>query len=223
MSVRGGCFSLPEPPLLPPQKETAVLSIPHGSLAKATGQMRLPVAAAVLRGSFRWRKWLIFHAFQLACPRGTAGLGRSPASPAVSVSPGQSLGPRRAVTPCSRPGTQWRQPVLGSAGRPDPFWPLPRWGGPRGRSVSRHMSGALAPSPTWRAGLPPLHGLAQAGGCSRLEGSPRGPGPWASRAEWPPLCPRLRKWGLKRQGLWPQAWWRRGARTRGQVCLQVVP
>lgn len=56
----------------------------------------LPVAAAVLRGSFRWRKWLIFHAFQLASQ---LAWDACPSSPAVTASPGWSSVPSQAVIP----------------------------------------------------------------------------------------------------------------------------
>ncbi|KAJ8795609.1 hypothetical protein J1605_002371 [Eschrichtius robustus] len=45
------------------------------------GETLLAPITHVSQGSFRWRKWLIFHAFQLAGPRGTAGLGRMPGLP----------------------------------------------------------------------------------------------------------------------------------------------
>lgn len=63
------------------------------------GQML--VATTVLGGSFRWRKWLIFYAFQLAFPQAQLAWDTCPSSPPIwapiKASPGQTLVPSHAM------------------------------------------------------------------------------------------------------------------------------
>lgn len=79
-----GCFFfLPplSPSTTPSTESTLFFSISQQNFGQSHGVDAgccLPVATTVLGGSFRWRKWLIFYAFQLAFPRGTAGLGLMP-------------------------------------------------------------------------------------------------------------------------------------------------
>lgn len=87
-----------------------------GQSHEADAGFCLPVAAAVLRGSFRWRKWLIFHAFQLALPQGTAGLGCMPVLPRHHSIARPVLGAQPGCNPRRGRGTQRGRLCAGVSG-----------------------------------------------------------------------------------------------------------
>lgn len=144
-------FLSPSPSFTPPKREDFVFEhfpMEPWPKPRADAECCLPVAAAVLV-SFRWRKWLIFHAFptrrhswpgtharspppsqhRLLHPRGPAWCG----SPATC----DSVLPARARSSDSLWWGQWGTPAR-CGHRPQ--------GIPLEKPCVRHVSGALSPS-----------------------------------------------------------------------------
>lgn len=113
----------------------------------------LPVATAVLRGSFRWSKWLIFHAFQLALPRGTAGLGCMPVLPRRHGIARPVIGAQPGCDPPRGRGTQRGRLCAGVSGARGLVCCRPAGSSPRRASVRATCSPSQVPC--WTPPLSP--------------------------------------------------------------------